>query len=220
MTAAGRTSGPTALRGTPEPTGAGPPGNDGTARTPSDLPPAPGAGTAESSPPRIGPFAVAFGALLLFWIALSGKFDALHLLPGVAAAAGAALLTLRLLALPPAAAPEREIAGLPRSLPRLLGYGLWLAGQVLGSAVRVARLVLDPRLPVAPEVVRIEDGLPHPLSRLVLAHSITLTPGTVTIDADEKSLTIHALDADAAAAVAPDGGAAAGRLRRLLSLEG
>lgn len=220
MTAAGRTSGPTALRGAEEPTGAAPPGSDGTGRAPSDSPPAPRAGAAESSSPGIGPFAVAFGALLLFWIALSGKFDALHLLPGVAAAAGAALLTLRLLALPPAATPVRNLARLPRSLPRLLGYGLWLAGQVLGSAVRVARLVLDPRLPVAPEVVQIEDGLPHPLSRLVLAHSITLTPGTVTIDADEKSLTIHALDADAAAAVAPDGGAATGRLRRLLALEG
>lgn len=163
-----------------------------------------------------GPFLTLFVPLLLFWIVLSGKFDALHLIPGIAAAAGAARVAVRLLALPPAAAPGAEIARLPRKIPGLLRYGVWLAGQVLRSAARVARLVLDPRLPVAPELVRIEDRLPHPLSRLALAHSITLTPGTVTLDADERGLTIHALDTDSAAGLTPDGGEAGRRLGRLL----
>ena len=163
-----------------------------------------------------GPFLALFVPLLLFWIVLSGKFDALHLIPGIAAAAGAARVAVRLLALPPAAAPGAEIARLPRKIPGLLRYGVWLAGQVLRSAARVARLVLDPRLPVAPGLVRVEDRLPHPLSRLALAHSITLTPGTVTLDADERGLTIHALDTDSAAGLTPDGGEAGRRLGRLL----
>lgn len=199
----------------------------GDAGEPTDGPPAPGtepesrdaaatSGFAGSGFAGWGPFLTVFAPLLLFWIVLSGKFDALHLLPGIAAAAGAARVAVRLLALPPAAAPGAEIARLPRKIHRLLAYGVWLAGQVLGSALRVARVVLDPRLPVAPELVRIEDRLPWPLSRLALAHSITLTPGTVTLDADERGLTIHALDADSAAAVAPDGGKAGERLRRLL----
>lgn len=194
---------------------------------PTDRPPAPGSASErrEPAPPSDfagsgfagwGPFLTVFVPLLLFWIVLSGKFDALHLIPGIAAAAGAARVTVRLLALPPAAAPGAEIARLPRKIHHLLAYGVWLAGQILGSALRVARVVLDPRLPVAPELVRVEDRLPWPLSRLALAHSITLTPGTVTLDADERGLTIHALDADSAAAVAPDGGKTGERLARLL----
>lgn len=202
------------LRGeTGEPTRRPPPA--GTERERPD--PVPPPDFADSGLAGWGPFLAAFLPLLLFWIVLSGKFDALHLLPGIAAAAGAARVTVRLLALPPAAAPGAEIARLPRKIPGLLRYGCWLAGQVLRSAARVARLVLDPRLPVAPELVRVEDRLPHPLARLALAHSITLTPGTVTLDADERGLTIHALDADSAAAVTPEGGEAGRRLGRLLA---
>lgn len=158
---------------------------------------------------------LAFVALLAFWIVLSGKFDALHLIPGIAAAAATAWFAGRLLELPPRPAPGEEIVRLPRRAAALAGYGIWLAVQVVHSALRVARLVLDPRMPISPSVTRIEDRLPHPLARLILAHSITLTPGTVTLDADAEGLTIHSLDRDSAAGVRPDGGPTAARVRRL-----
>ena len=87
--------------------------------------------------------------------------------------------------------------------------------QIFRSAAQVARIVLDPRLPVRPTVVRIEDDLPHPVARLTLAHSITLTPGTVTIGCDEDSLTVHALDARAATSLGAGGGPIADRVKRL-----
>ena len=158
---------------------------------------------------------LAFVSLLAFWIVLSGKFDALHLVPGVLAAAATAWYAGRLLGMPPPPAPGEEIARLPRRTAALVGYGIWLSIQVVHSALRVARLVLDPRMPISPSLTRIEDRLPHPLARLVLAHSITLTPGTVTLDADREGMTIHSLDRDSAAGVQPDGGPTAARIRRL-----
>lgn len=170
---------------------------------------------ADGARPPAAVVALAFVSLLAFWIVLSGKFDALHLVPGIAASAAAALFAGRLLGMAPPPAPGEEIARLPRRTAALVGYGVWLSIQVVHSALRVARLVLDPRMPISPSLIRIEDRLPHPLARLFLAHSITLTPGTVTLDADPEGLTIHTLDPDSAAGVQPDGGPTAARIRRL-----
>lgn len=177
--------------------------------------PSRGTAGASGARPPAAVVVLAFVALLAFWIVLSGKFDALHLIPGIAAAAATAWFAGRLLEMPPSPAPGEEIARLPRRAAALAGYALWLAVQIVHSALRVARLVLDPRMPISPSVTRIEDRLPHPLARLILAHSITLTPGTVTLDADREGLTIHSLDRESAAGVKPDGGRIAARIRRL-----
>jgi multicomponent Na+:H+ antiporter subunit E len=53
--------------------------------------------------------------------------------------------------------------------------------------------VLDPRLPVDPVVVRFKTRLTSDLAVTAFANSITLTPGTVTVDVEEREFVVHAL---------------------------
>ena len=76
---------------------------------------------------------------------------------------------------------------------RLLGFWAWLAREVLRSSLEVARVVLDPRLPISPRVIEIESTSQHPFDQVLLGNSITLTPGTLTLDLHDGMLRVHTL---------------------------
>jgi len=132
---------------------------------------------------------------------LSQKFDLLHLGAGAAAAAAIAVSTQRLIMLPPpiGARLDAPMRGVPWL--RILAYVPWLTWQVVLSAVQVAQIVLRPRLRIDPQVRRFRGGLPHTIGRLTLANSITLTPGTVTLDVVDDEFLVHALTPASAAAL-------------------
>lgn len=126
-----------------------------------------------------------FVVCFAFWLVLSGHWDAFHLALGVAAA----LLVA-------AANRDDDTVGRGlRALPRLVAYLPWLLREIARSNVQVVRVVLDPRLPVDPVVVRLRPGLASDLALTTLANSITLTPGTVTLDVEGGELVVHALTA-------------------------
>lgn len=163
---------------------------------------------------QAGPFAV---VLFVFWIVLSGKFDLLHLLLGAGSALGISLGTRRLLLLPPA-------LGLPGASPwavipwrRCLVYLPWLLGQIVVSSLQVAYVVLHPKMPIQPRCIRFQTPLPHTLARLTLATSITLTPGTITLDVQDDAFVVHALTEAAARALDPPTGNGAMQ-RRVVAL--
>jgi multicomponent Na+:H+ antiporter subunit E len=133
------------------------------------------------------------GVLLVFWVILSGRLDALHLGMGLLSVGGALVVSRPLLALAPSIGPGVS-APLPVvTIGRFLLYLPWLFGQIVLSSIHVALVVLHPRMPIAPRVFRVRAPLPHPLARLTLAQSITLTPGTVTIDLSGDEFLVHAL---------------------------
>jgi multicomponent Na+:H+ antiporter subunit E len=76
---------------------------------------------------------------------------------------------------------------------RLLGFWLWLGREIIRSSLDVARIVLDPRLPISPRVVEIKVTAQHPVEQVILANSITLTPGTLALDLHEGVIKVHAL---------------------------
>jgi len=84
---------------------------------------------------------------------------------------------------------------------RLLGFWAWLGREVVVSSIEVARIVLRPRLDVEPKVVSIDGSGLGPVDLALLGNSITLTPGTLTLDVHEDRLLVHALTADGAAAL-------------------
>lgn len=143
--------------------------------------------------------AVPFGVVLFgTWLLLSPKRDLFHVGLGAATAAVVAVLTVRLVAQPPVlGAPLTGHTAL-RQMPwhRFVGYLLWLGSQVVVASLQVAYTVLHPRLPISPRVVEITARYPHTLARLTLANSITLTPGTVTLDVEGDTFLVHALTAD------------------------
>jgi multicomponent Na+:H+ antiporter subunit E len=145
-------------------------------------------------------------ALFVFWMIVSGKFDAFHLLVGAGSALGITLGTYRLLLLPPAIGPGSVHPAAVVPWRRLLGYVPWLCWQIVLASVQVASVVLHPKMPISPRLVRFHTPLPHTLARLTLATSITLTPGTVTLDVQDDAFLVHALTGSSADALCPPGG--------------
>jgi multicomponent Na+:H+ antiporter subunit E len=81
----------------------------------------------------------------------------------------------------------------------LLGFWAWLGGEVVKSSIEVARVVLATRIDVEPQMVDIDGRSLEPVDQALLGNSITLTPGTLTLDVHEGRLLVHALTPSGAA---------------------
>jgi multicomponent Na+:H+ antiporter subunit E len=126
-----------------------------------------------------------------FWLLLSGIFYAWLLVVGALSALLIAHYARRM-----------EIAdeeGLPLQLtPAALTYWPWLVREIVKSAVQVTRIVLDPRLPIAPTMIRVKSGPQTPVGITTYANSITLTPGTISVEVSgrNREILVHALTDD------------------------
>ncbi len=120
------------------------------------------------------------------WILLSEKIDFLHLGTGVAAAI---LISANFV-------PLRDRTAFAPG--RFLFYVPWLATQIFLSNLRVARIVLSRRPAIAPTFISQPPGVVGPRALTMLGASVTLTPGTLTVDVDDGEVFIHALDAASA----------------------
>lgn len=129
--------------------------------------------------------------LSVFWVLLSGMLTPFLLAAGLGAALATALLARRM------EIADRE--GLPLHLTlAAVTYWPWLVKEILKSGWQVARIVLDPRLPVSPTLVRFKPSQQSTLGLVTHANSITLTPGTVTVEADHDEFLVHALTREGA----------------------
>lgn len=86
-------------------------------------------------------------------------------------------------------------------LPRLPGFWLWLAREVVISNLQVARIILSPRPAMSPTLVTIRAVPPGNLGQAILGNCITLTPGSITLDVHEGALQVHCLTRANAAAL-------------------
>jgi len=125
------------------------------------------------------------GALLLFalWLLLSASFDLAHV------AAGAVFAGVVMWIQPAGKAPSRKLSWLAT-----LGYLPWITGRILKSGLHVSRLILDPKLPISPTLIRHRTKLKSDGELVVLGNSITLTPGTITVEVAPGELLVHAID--------------------------
>jgi len=73
-------------------------------------------------------------------------------------------------------------------------YWLWLTREVMQSNLYVTRLIIHPKMHVKPQVLVIEPGFVDVVGHTILANSITLTPGTLTLFVDDHELIAHAVD--------------------------
>ena len=81
--------------------------------------------------------------------------------------------------------------GAPVSLVTYLGV---FVVALIKANLDVARRVLSPSLPIRPAVVEVHTGLKSPLGKLLLANSITLTPGTLSVDVKDDRILVHWID--------------------------
>jgi len=85
---------------------------------------------------------------------------------------------------------------------RVLPYWLWLTWEIAKTNVEVALIVLNPKMPISPRMVRVRASQKTELGQVIFANSITLTPGTVTVDLVDGGLEVHALTKAAADSLA------------------
>ena len=131
--------------------------------------------------------------LSALWLGLSAKFTPLLLGLG-ALSVGLVLVLSRRMDRVDGARPVLELS--PIACVR---YAVWLLGQVVLANLDVARRILSPDLPISPRVVRVEASQRSAFAQVVFANSITLTPGTVSMELQDGVIEVHALTEEAAA---------------------
>lgn len=128
------------------------------------------------------------GLFWLAWLAMAGTLHRQEVLVGLACAAVLALAML----------PRARLADdliLSFALPlHLLRFLLHFLRALVAANLDMARRVLSPTLPIDPAIVEVQTRLQSDLGRLLLANSITLTPGTLTVDVIGDRLQVHWID--------------------------
>lgn len=144
---------------------------------------------------------VLFAALYGLWLLLSGHYTPLLLALGAMSSALVVFVAHRL------GLDDQE--GVPfEFLPVLWRFWPWLGGEIAKANLEVVRLILAPRLDISPVLVRFTPTQRTPVGLVTHANSITLTPGTVTVEIEEDgSFLVHALTHEFGEGVAQSVGA-------------
>jgi multicomponent Na+:H+ antiporter subunit E len=135
---------------------------------------------------------ILFVAALIVWCLFSWPPDGAHLLVGIFVAALVAVLLGEMVIQQPhliARHPRRYFYFCFQYVPMFL----W---EVLKANIDVAYRVIHPRLPINPGIVKVTTSLRSDIALTLLANSITLTPGTMSVDIseDRSSLYVHWID--------------------------
>jgi len=136
-----------------------------------------------------------FIVFIVFWTLLSGKLDRLHFGIGVGCAAGIAFLSLFPVNKQPAL---KDILVFPVRILLFFIYSLWLLWKIFLAALHVSLVVLNPARPINPKFIKHKTFLRGTGAKVIFANSITLTPGTITVDISGDEFTVHQLDDDSA----------------------
>jgi len=126
-----------------------------------------------------------FLVLLSFWLVLSGHYDLFHVGWGIVSAAVVTFFSVDLPSFDTGRQNRLRFWSLVTYLP-------WLFLQVVLANLHVAYLVLRPNA-IRPQIIRVKTRLSGDLAKTTLGNSITLTPGTITMDIQDDELIVHAL---------------------------
>ncbi|MEM6663859.1 MAG: Na+/H+ antiporter subunit E [Pseudomonadota bacterium] len=137
--------------------------------------------------------------LFAFWLALSGHYDVWFVGSGAVFAIAVVWFCW--------GKGITDAEGFPVGLiPRGLVYWPWLLWQIVLSGLRVTRLILDPKLPISPTLAKVDVHQDTAVGLVTYANSITLTPGTISIEASAngKCIWVHAIEREGAEGFADD----------------
>jgi multicomponent Na+:H+ antiporter subunit E len=130
-----------------------------------------------------------FVALCVGWILWSGYFTPLLLGLGLASVLACTWLAVRM----------RKIDGegsqfnILQHAHQLATYWPWLLVEIAKSNIDVAKIVLAPKISIDPVMIRLKASQSTQVGQVIYGNSITLTPGTITVDIENGELLVHAL---------------------------
>lgn len=135
---------------------------------------------------------IIFLVTFLIWLALTAGGGWQEIAAGFIMAVTASLIAGRFRR---AAAPKVDLKRWPRRFAYSLLYIVKFVWEMIKANVNVAAIVLHPKRPIKPGIIKIRTGLKTDAALTILANSITLTPGTFTVDIDPagQELYIHCL---------------------------
>jgi len=135
-------------------------------------------------------FFLPFGGFFLVWSALSFPLSSQELIYG---------LILSLLVSLVNGYYHRKILTLKvSSFFAFAKFIVVLLAELVKANLNVAKIVLNPKLPISPKIIKVNTSLRSPVAQTLLANSITLTPGTISVELDDNTLFIHTLEGDLA----------------------
>ena len=144
---------------------------------------------------RVANVALQFTILFLFWLILSGHYNITYISLGVLSAGLVTFLTNDLFYSLFNHSGKKVTSARLAFLQswRFLIYIPWLLSRIIKANLQVAYLILHPRMPINPALLQYRTRLRRSISQVILANSITLTPGTVTVSLEDGRYIIHTL---------------------------
>lgn len=132
--------------------------------------------------------------LYVFWLVLSGYFTPFLLTIGIGSAVAILIFAQRM--------DVVDHEGHPISFGRsAIWYWPWLIKEIILSAWDVSKIIVNSRLPISPTMVCVRAGQKTSVGRVTYANSITLTPGTISVDIEGDEILVHALTREGAEAL-------------------
>ena len=128
---------------------------------------------------------ILFATLMLFWLMLVNSLAPDTLLIGALVSLIIALLYRDGLSF------FTEFRWTPEAIIAGVAYYAYFFRQLVKSNLRLAAIVVDPDLPIEPGILKIRTGLESRMGRLMLANTISLTPGTLTVEMEGEWLYVH-----------------------------
>lgn len=131
--------------------------------------------------------------ILLFclWVIFNGRINGEIMIFGIVLTAALFWFLCRFLNY----SMKKELR-LYQKVPYILLYGIVLMSEIIKSNIQVSKLIISPKYEVVPVMLKFKPDLKSETLRVILANSITLTPGTISVSLKEDYLVIHCLDED------------------------
>jgi multicomponent Na+:H+ antiporter subunit E len=135
-----------------------------------------------------------FCLMMGFWLILSGLYDLFHISLGVISVLTVLWLNAKI----------RDYNFFEDELQkesnfkvyRLLYFIPFLIWEIISSSLRIAYLIIHPKMPIKTGIIKFKTNLPSMPARVLLGNSITLTPGTVVLQIEKDEFIVHSLTSD------------------------
>ena len=140
---------------------------------------------------RIKVHALTLGlGLFGLWLLLSGHYDnPLLLTLGVISCIAVIFIAQRMDVVDHESVPLQVRFG-------FIGYLAWLTKEIVLANIAVAKIIISPSLPLGPLLFRVKTSQKTDVGRVTHANSITLTPGTISVEVEDDGIVVHALTGD------------------------
>ncbi|MCK5846758.1 MAG: Na+/H+ antiporter subunit E [Bacteroidales bacterium] len=133
---------------------------------------------------------VSFLVIMIGWMLLTWSLDMSSVLLGIGISLALSIVLCNSCTL------FNEINLTPKAFAYFFWYIIVFMIELVKANIDVTRRVLSPSMPINPGIVKVETTLKSKMARLILANSITLTPGTFTIEINDDAMYIHWIDVE------------------------